>query len=459
MSMSLHSAADSEKLSGLLGAWIGKIIFALVVAVVLTGVIYILGGSRFEASSASVGPLVSLFVAALFALAPLLACFAHTISIDRQKEKLDGLVLSKIKETQYFRIAKASLASIRPASVKEPDFVVPMLLFSVLIVFCSLISFMALFWLEAFEPKSALLGGLHVLQDSLTPKQIATYQSGTLVVSAIAFVGAYLALFNRLLNQINNNDIYPISFHYFSVWLITAMVLAAVMRHFASVFGINENEVLLAIALAIGAVPAPFFTAFIHWAFGKLNISGDKDDPGRDNMPSNLNLLMIDGLANEKIDRLLELGISDAQVLSCQNPLILWVRLPYDLALIVDWIAQAQLYVCLREEGFRKARTQQIGDIHRFVSVLSNSAAASDLCGELGLKPTYVAPLLASFNESPYFVRLREVKEAMLPDPFDQNESPVVEAPGTSTSQPIGTSSATPSEPPSPAAAPAAESK
>jgi beta-lactamase regulating signal transducer with metallopeptidase domain len=146
MSISSHSAADSEKLPGLLGAWIGKIIFALVVAVVLVCVIYVLSGSRLFASSGVALPLVSLFVEALFALAPLLACFAHTISIDRQKEKLDGLVLSKIKETQYFVIAKASLASIRPASVKELDFVVPMLFFAVIIVFCSLISFMALFY-------------------------------------------------------------------------------------------------------------------------------------------------------------------------------------------------------------------------------------------------------------------------------------------------------------------------
>ena len=49
MSTSLHSCADSEKLSGLLGARIGKIIFALVVAVVvLAGVIYVLGWSKFE---------------------------------------------------------------------------------------------------------------------------------------------------------------------------------------------------------------------------------------------------------------------------------------------------------------------------------------------------------------------------------------------------------------------------
>ena len=135
-------------------------------------------------------------------------------------------------------------------------------------------------------------------------------------------------------------------------------------------------------------------------------------------MPTNLNLLMIDGLANEKIDRLAELGISDAQVLySCQNPLNLWVRLPYDLGLIVDWIAQAQLYVCLREEGVRKARSLQIGDIDKFVAVLSESTAAADLCGELSLKTSYVAPLLASLNDSPCFVRLREVKRAMLPDP------------------------------------------
>ena len=292
-----------------------------------------------------------------------------------------------------------------------------MLLFAAIILFCSILAFMALFRPDDLAQKSTLLGGMHVLQKDLSIEEIKNYQSGTLVVAAIAFIGAYLALFNRLLNQINNNDIYPISFHYYSIWLITAMTLAAVMRHFASVFNINESEALLVIALAIGAVPAPFFAAFIHWAFGQLNISGDKPDPGRDNMPTNLNLLMIDGLANEKIDRLAELGVSDAAVLSCQNPLTLWVRLPYDLGLIVDWIAQAQLYVCLREEGFRKARSLQIGDIHKFVSVLSDSTAAPDLCEELSLKTSYVAPLLASLNDSPCFVRLREVKRAMLPDP------------------------------------------
>jgi hypothetical protein len=369
--------------------------------------------------------LISLFTAALFALAPVLACFAQTISIERQLSKLDSIVNLITKQTQYFQSAKANLSAVRPASVTQNDFAVPMLLFATIIMFCSLLSFLSIYWEDDFKLKSSLLGGLYALQDGLTDGQVEAYQSGTLVVAAVAFFGAYLALFSRMLNQIDTNDLFPISFHYYSLWLITAMVLAAVMRHFASIFGITENPALLVIALAIGAVPAPFFTAFIHWAFNKLNIVGDKSDPKGEDMPSNLNLLMIDGLANDKIDRLSELGISDAQILACQNPFNVWVRTPYDLGLIVDWISQAQLYVCLREEGLRKARAQMIDDIHKFVEVLSDRNGCADLCTDLGLRPSYVAPLLASLNRNPNFVRLQEVKRSMisaeLPAPLERS--------------------------------------
>jgi hypothetical protein len=83
MSISLHSAADCEKSPSLLAAWIGKIIFALVAAVVMRGRIYLLDDSKLQAGSDVVLPFVSPLVAALFALAPLLACFAHTISIEQ----------------------------------------------------------------------------------------------------------------------------------------------------------------------------------------------------------------------------------------------------------------------------------------------------------------------------------------------------------------------------------------
>src|SRR5271168_1200919 len=166
--MSISSASTADRgVSGLLGLWIGRIIVGLVLVIVAGVVFFVVKGANIEASG-YVGPLVSLFVAALFALAPLLACFVQTTSLDRRSKKLDGVIIAKIRTTQYFQIAKATLASVQPASVSEPDFVVPMLLFAVIIVFCSLLSFMALFWPNDFSQDSTLLGGLYVLQEGMT---------------------------------------------------------------------------------------------------------------------------------------------------------------------------------------------------------------------------------------------------------------------------------------------------
>ena len=357
--------------------------------------------------------IVSYAVAAILAITPLIACMVQTISRDRQSQKLDGVIFPAIKQTRYFQIAKASLDSIMPASIGEADYRVPLLLFATIISFCSLFSFMGLFWPDNLRTPSFILSGM---TDFRNLDDLQRYQQGTIAAAGIAFIGAYLALFHRLLGQLNNNDIYPISFHYYSAWLLAAMFIAAVYRHVMTIFGLGPNaEVFVVlVSFAIGALPAPFFSALLHFAFNKLNITGDKNDPASGTLPSNLNLLMIDGLANEKIDRLGELGITDAQVLSCQNPFTLWARLPYDLPLIVDWIAQAQLYVCLRDEGMRAARVLEIGDIHKFTAVLADERAMPDLCAALGLKPSFVAPLLASLNENPAYVRLREVKLAML---------------------------------------------
>lgn len=356
---------------------------------------------------------ISLIVAAILAIAPLIACVVQTISRDRQSEKLDNVANEAVKKTQYFQIAKSNLEAIKPASVSDSDYRAPILLFATIISFCSLLSFMGLFWPENLRKTSFILSGMFI---AANPEDLQHYQAGTLVAAAIAFIGAYLALFHRLLGQLNNNDIYPISFHYYSAWLLAAMMLAAIYRHVMAIFGVGPNvdAFVVLISFAIGALPAPFFSALLHLALNKLSITGDKEDPPRAALPTNLNLLMIDGLANEKIDRLSDLGVTDAQVLSCQNPFNLWSRLPYDLPLIVDWIAQAQLYVCVREEGLRTARALGVGDIHKFVSVLADEKASHDLCDAIGLRLSFVAPLLASLDQNPAYVRLKEVKAAML---------------------------------------------
>jgi len=396
------------------------------VALVGVVVFFVYGGASW------VGPFlpqtISCIVAAILAIGPLVACVVQTISRDRQADKLDNVISPAIKNTRYFLLAKANLDSIKPASVSDGDFRAPILLFATIISFCSLLSFMGLFWPGYLQRPSFILIGMYHASNI---EDLEQYQAGTLIAASIAFIGAYLALFHRLLGQLNNNDIYPISFHYYSAWLLTAMIIAAIYRHIMTIFGLGPNveAFVVLISFAIGGLPAPFFSALLHLAFNKLSITGDKDDPAQAALPTNLNLLMIDGLANEKIDRLGELGISDAQVLSCQNPFMLWARLPYDLSLIVDWIGQAQLYVCVREEGLRIARTLGIGDIQKFAAVLGDEKASSDLCDAMHFKPNFVAPLLASLADSPDYVCLKEVKAAMLTVLPPQSAAGAVAAP------------------------------
>ena len=91
--MTSEDLHDSEKLPDLLGSWTIRIVFGLLACVVLGGVLYIIYGSKLDVDSKLTSPLISLMVAVLFCSAPLLTCFAHTISMERQKKSYRGLLI------------------------------------------------------------------------------------------------------------------------------------------------------------------------------------------------------------------------------------------------------------------------------------------------------------------------------------------------------------------------------
>jgi hypothetical protein len=101
MSTSSLATVKNSNISNFLATWIGYIIVGCVLVAVSGVTIYVIRDSNMEGSGL-VGPLVSLFVATLFALAPLVACFVRTTSLDRRSKKLDGMVIPEIKATEYF---------------------------------------------------------------------------------------------------------------------------------------------------------------------------------------------------------------------------------------------------------------------------------------------------------------------------------------------------------------------
>ena len=200
---------------------------------------------------------------------------------------------------------------------------------------------------DVFQKSYMLLGGWK----AATPEAVATlatYEAQTFVVAAAAFLGCYVYAVSRLLDRVNNNDLYPISLYYYTVRVVVAVVIAVVIRHTAAFLGVAE-PVLILVAFAAGISPDLFLIALVRRGFQALKIWGVRSDPPSNTHPLSLPLLMVDDLSCDKIDRLNELGIDNAQVLARQNPFLLWPRLPYDLSLILDWIGQAHLYTFVRD--------------------------------------------------------------------------------------------------------------
>ena len=194
-----------------------------------------------------------------------------------------------------------------------------------------------------------------------------------------------------------------------------AVVVASVVRHSAEVFGIDSTPLLLLIAFGIGFAPDLFVLAIIRRAFQALKIWGARGEPDEKNRPTSLPLLMIDDLSRDKIDRLNELGIDSAQVLARQNPFLLWPRLPFDLGLVVDWIGQAHLYALVRDEKLARLRNVFIRDSFDLYVRLGDDACRTAVCKVLGISDQDAKFLMRQLEEDPSFVRLKEVRAALMP--------------------------------------------
>jgi hypothetical protein len=143
---------------------------------------------------------------------------------------------------------------------------------------------------QLFKIPSVLLGGLKTESDP----NFSTYQRQTFAILATTFFATYIYSLGRLLDRVNNNDLYPVSLYYYTIRVAIAVVVAAVIRHSAEVFGLNSNPVLLLVAFGIGFAPDLFILAIIRRAFQALKIWGARGEPDAKSRPTSLPLLTID---------------------------------------------------------------------------------------------------------------------------------------------------------------------
>ncbi len=365
---------------------------------------------------------------------PILIAHVQTTAKEREKAKLEGLIGQPASNTMYFKKALSALASIRPARINNSDYTIPIMTFGIVLFFGWCFVMAGVFF--NFSVRNVILGGMSV---DMSVEDLVAYQSGTYVCMSAAFFSCYIYVIARLLERINNNDIYPITFYYYTMRFISVLIIAAVLRHTLKVTDselLDSSKTLVVLGFAVGYAPDLFFTYVVGKAFELLKLAGSSRTPDQSTVPTEMPLVMIEGLSKAKIDRLNELSIDSAQVLGCQNPFSIWPRLPFDLGLVVDWIAQAILYSLVKEAKLKSLREKLVTDIFDFHERLANKDTRAEICAAIGLDVAAADGLVEQLINDQSFQGLLEVRTALTPStavrPGLEAELPAVPLPPAS---------------------------
>ncbi len=155
---------------------------------------------------------------------------------------------------------------------------------------------------------------------------------------------------------------------------------------------------------------------FPQMAIGYLKESAKKLLRGRTQEAEALPLTMIEGISVFDRVRLAELGIDDAQNLAHANPIEVFIRTPYRLLLVMDWIAQAQALVFLKRTNYINLRDKVlIRTIFELYDALMNDESRDEVVRELDIAPPLLESLCDSLERKPGFARLAELRDRMVP--------------------------------------------
>ncbi|HWA90893.1 MAG TPA: hypothetical protein VG889_12710 [Rhizomicrobium sp.] len=301
-----------------------------------------------------------------------------------------------------------------------PPFVLLLVTFSL-----SLVTFFGAEYSAVNGVASFVLGG----KLALVPHHYAemqAYQSATLFMVSVTFLVSYVRTIARLVERINNNDIRPVSYYFLALDMLTAILVAIVTRHVAAVFdalGGNKTppELLALIAFAIGWNPRLWLDDLWKKASQKLKMDiVEARAPKPANLPLNMSLAMVQGLTGDYADRLHELGVDNCQDLAERNAIVLWLRTPFTLELICDWISQAQLCRLYDDDRLQLLRKAGIRDICCYARVLENGdgvAAVLNVLGGSDMQPALLIEQKKAIEDHPGYMQLRELHKAMQPDP------------------------------------------
>jgi hypothetical protein len=230
------------------------------------------------------------------------------------------------------------------------------------------------------------------------------YQTQTFVSVSYAFLGWMVWTFATIFDRAGALQLFPSTFNRLLIRLVVAVLVAIVLRHMAGDF----PE-----ALKISGPTLSFFAGMFPERGLALIVSKFEDLARSKDHSEDFDLELIEGITPGLTYRLSELGADSAVSLIGANPFAMFDALLTPMSEILDWIAQAHLFVMVKSQRFTALQNdgyRTIFDLERLLKAPEGRATLQKTCG-WDLPPGY--DLIASIHADGDYKRLVQLYLAL----------------------------------------------
>jgi hypothetical protein len=226
---------------------------------------------------------------------------------------------------------------------------------------CFVTLFCALgFWVLFSDRPPIILTGIyaggftHMNTDSLP------YTHLSLVAIGMAILGSYVWSILYIARRLINLDLSPVAYYSIGTRVVLATFVSLTFQHFAQAMPAEVRKKMIELLPVIAFFTGIFPQRAMQYLQDKLVIFRRLGKGANE-----LSLDMIEGMNLFNKVRLSEVGIDNAQNMAEANLEELIRKTPFNPRLLLDWIAQAKLYVVVKDQitSLRKAGVRTVLDL------------------------------------------------------------------------------------------------
>lgn len=238
-----------------------------------------------------------------------------------------------------------------------------------------------------------------------TEKKLS-YYGLSLVSMGMAILGSYVWSIQYIVRRLITVDLAPSAYYSIGTRIIFATFVSLILRHFIAVLPEKASDMFIDQLPAISFFTGIFPQRAMQYMQERLRIFNPPSEKAH-----NLPLEMIEGISQFTKIRLAEIGIDNAQNLALANFKEMIIKTPFNPRMILDWIAQAKLYIIVKD-GIAELRKVGIRNVFGLITAYSEGQVDTlDMLSEkIG---TDLSLVCADLKDRPDILVLIEIRKKL----------------------------------------------